>query len=130
MAKLTYDLTYLIRLMAKYAQEIPAWRELTGSVAELCLNRMFQYGAFHDWVEQAGLDPNGGTPPVLLLGARRQLRGQAAAATMTLAQELTNGPAVALASIKELVSIAESEGVAAADQKMKAVQAGPRLHRG
>ena len=30
MAKLTYDLTYLVRLMAKYAQEIPAWRELTG----------------------------------------------------------------------------------------------------
>jgi enoyl-CoA hydratase/carnithine racemase len=47
-----------------------------------------------------------------------------AAATMTLAQELANGPAVALASIKELVSIAASEGVTAADQKMKAVQAG------
>jgi enoyl-CoA hydratase/carnithine racemase len=47
-----------------------------------------------------------------------------AGATMTLAQELANGPAVALASIKELVSIAASEGVAAADQKMKAVQAG------
>jgi hypothetical protein len=31
---------------------------------------------------------------------------------------------VALASIKELVSIAASEGVTAADQKMKAVQAG------
>jgi enoyl-CoA hydratase/carnithine racemase len=46
------------------------------------------------------------------------------AATMTLAQELANGPAVALASIKELVSIAESGGVAVADQKMKAVQAG------
>ncbi len=46
------------------------------------------------------------------------------AATMTLAQELANGPAVALASIKELTSIAESGGVAVADQKMKAVQAG------
>lgn len=46
------------------------------------------------------------------------------AATMTLAQELANGPTVALVSIKELVSIAESEGVAAADQKMKPVQAG------
>lgn len=56
---------YLVRLMAKYAQEIPAWRELTGSVAELCLNRMFQYGAFHDWVEQAGLDPNAGRYPYL-----------------------------------------------------------------
>jgi enoyl-CoA hydratase/carnithine racemase len=47
-----------------------------------------------------------------------------AGATMTLAQELANGPTVALASIKELASIAESEGVAAADQKMKTVQAG------
>jgi enoyl-CoA hydratase/carnithine racemase len=46
-----------------------------------------------------------------------------AAATMTLAQELANGPTVALASIKELVSIAESQGVAAADQKMTAIQA-------
>jgi hypothetical protein len=65
MAKLTYDLTYLVRLMGKYSQEIPAWRELTGSVAELCLNRMFQYGSLHDWVEQAGLDPNCGRYPYL-----------------------------------------------------------------
>ena len=47
-----------------------------------------------------------------------------AAATITLAQELANGPTVALASIKELTAIAESQGVAAADQKMQAVQAG------
>lgn len=65
MAKLTYDLTYLVRLMAKYTQDIPAWREVTGQVAELCLKRMFQYGAFHDWVEQAGLDPNAGRYPYL-----------------------------------------------------------------
>jgi hypothetical protein len=65
MAKLTYDLTYIIRVMGKYSQEIPAWREAVGEIAELCLNRMFQYGAFHDWVEQAGLDPNASRYPYL-----------------------------------------------------------------
>jgi enoyl-CoA hydratase/carnithine racemase len=43
-------------------------------------------------------------------------------ATMTLAQELANGPTVALASIKRLVSIAEADGVSVADEKMKDVQ--------
>jgi enoyl-CoA hydratase/carnithine racemase len=47
-----------------------------------------------------------------------------AAAALALAQELASGPTVALASIKELASVAESEGVAAADEKMAAVQAG------
>ncbi len=43
-------------------------------------------------------------------------------ATMTLAHELGNGATVALAAIKALVSIAESEGVATADVKMGEVQ--------
>jgi enoyl-CoA hydratase/carnithine racemase len=42
--------------------------------------------------------------------------------TMTIAQELANGPSVAHAAIKRLVSIAVSEGVAAADEAMAAVQ--------
>jgi hypothetical protein len=58
MAKLTYDLTYIVRLVGKIAQEIPAWRELCGAIAESCLQRMFQYGSWCDWVEQPGLDPN------------------------------------------------------------------------
>jgi hypothetical protein len=65
MAKLTYDLTYIVRLVAKIAQEIPAWREVCGAIAESCLERMFQYGSWCDWVEQPGLDPNVANYPAL-----------------------------------------------------------------
>ena len=65
MAKLTYDLTYIVRLVAKIAQEIPAWREVCGAIAESCLERMFQYGSWCDWVEQPGLDPNRNNYPAL-----------------------------------------------------------------
>lgn len=58
MAKLTYDLTYIVRLAGLIAQEVPAWREVCGEIAEKCLQRMFQYGSWCDWVEQPGLDPN------------------------------------------------------------------------
>jgi enoyl-CoA hydratase/carnithine racemase len=45
------------------------------------------------------------------------------AATMTIAHELANGPTVAHAATKRLVSIAVSQGVAAADEAMAEVQA-------
>jgi enoyl-CoA hydratase/carnithine racemase len=44
-------------------------------------------------------------------------------ATMALAEELANGPTVAIASVKALTSIAVSRGVAAADAAMAEVQA-------
>jgi hypothetical protein len=65
MAKLTYDLTYIVRLMGKISQEIPAWREVCGAVAESCLKRSFQYAGWCDWVEQPGLDPNRSSYPAL-----------------------------------------------------------------
>jgi hypothetical protein len=65
MAKLTYDLTYIVRLAGKIAQEIPAWREVCGEIAEKCVDRMFQYASWCDWVEQPGLDPNVGRYPAL-----------------------------------------------------------------
>jgi enoyl-CoA hydratase/carnithine racemase len=42
--------------------------------------------------------------------------------TMTLAHELANGPTVAIAAIKRMVSIAESDGVRGADDAMGEVQ--------
>jgi hypothetical protein len=65
MAKLTYGLTYVIRLAGKLSQEIPGWREVLGDTAEKCLNRMFQYGSWCDWVEQPGIDPNIANYPAL-----------------------------------------------------------------
>ena len=47
---------------------------------------------------------------------------QLAPTTMALAHELANGPTVALAAIKRMVSIAESEGVGGADEAMGEVQ--------
>lgn len=44
--------------------------------------------------------------------------------TMTLAHELANGPTIAHAATKRLVSITEAEGVHAADERMREVQAG------
>ena len=43
--------------------------------------------------------------------------------TITLARELANGPTVAIASIKRLISIAERDGIGAADERMLEVQA-------
>ena len=58
MAKLTYDLTYAIRMLAKMAQETPAWREVYVDAGDRFAQRMTQYAAWYDWVEQKGLDPN------------------------------------------------------------------------
>ena len=58
MAKLTYDLTYAIRMLAKMAQQTPAWREVYVDAGDRFAQRMTQYAAWYDWVEQKGLDPN------------------------------------------------------------------------
>ena len=63
MAKFTYDLTYTIRMLAKFCQEAPAWREVFAECAERLNARMYQYVAWYDWVEQAGLDPNRASYP-------------------------------------------------------------------
>lgn len=56
MAKLTYDLTYAIRMLAKMAQETPAWREVYVETEDRFAQRMTQYAAWYDWVEQRGLE--------------------------------------------------------------------------
>lgn len=63
MAKFTYDLTYTIRMLAKFSQEAPAWREVFAEAADLLNARMYQYVAWYDWVEQPGLDPNRASYP-------------------------------------------------------------------
>jgi len=65
MAKLTYDLTYAVRLLAKISQEIPAWREVCAESADLLCARMRQYVSWSDWVDQAGLDPNRANYPYI-----------------------------------------------------------------
>ena len=56
--KPSYDLDYGMRVLAKIAQEVPAWRELVGESARLLVSRMPQYAAWFDWVEEVGHDPN------------------------------------------------------------------------
>jgi hypothetical protein len=56
--KPSYDLDYGMRVLAKIAQEIPAWREVVGESAVLLTSRMPQYAAWFDWVEEIGHDPN------------------------------------------------------------------------
>ena len=63
MAKLTYDLTYAIRMLAKMAQQTPAWREVYVDAGDRFAQRMTQYAAWYDWVEQKGLDPNRASYP-------------------------------------------------------------------
>jgi hypothetical protein len=58
MAKVTYNLTFAIRMLGKIAQEIPAWREVCASAADKISARMNTYPSVYDWVEQKGLDPN------------------------------------------------------------------------
>jgi len=53
-----YDLEWSTRVVAKIAQEIPAWREGCAEIIDLMLDRMTQYAAWFDLVEQKGLDPN------------------------------------------------------------------------
>ena len=63
MAKFTYDLTYAIRMLAKMAEQTPAWREVYVDAGERLNHRMTQYAAWYDWVEQKGLDPNRASYP-------------------------------------------------------------------
>ena len=56
--KPSYDLDYGMRVLAKIAQEVPAWREVVGESARLLVSRMPQYAAWFDWVEEVGHDPN------------------------------------------------------------------------
>lgn len=56
--KPSYDLDYGMRVLAKIAQEVPAWREVVGESAGLLVSRMPQYAAWFDWVEEVGHDPN------------------------------------------------------------------------
>ncbi len=58
MAKVTYNLTFAVRMIAKIAQEIPAWREVCAEAAEKITARMNYYVSIYDWIEQKGLDPN------------------------------------------------------------------------
>lgn len=53
-----YDLEWSTRVVAKIANEIPAWREGCTEIIDLMLQRMTQYAAWFDLVEQKGLDPN------------------------------------------------------------------------
>jgi hypothetical protein len=56
--KPSYDLDYGMRVLAKIAQQVPAWREVVGESAGLLVSRMPQYAAWFDWVEEVGHDPN------------------------------------------------------------------------
>jgi hypothetical protein len=58
--KPSYDIDYGMRVLAKIAQEIPAWREIVGQAAHKYTGRMPQYAAWFDWVEEVGQDPNRG----------------------------------------------------------------------
>ncbi len=58
--KPSYDLDYGLRVMAKIAQEVPAWRDMLGGCAHRLMERMGQYAAWFDWVEETGQDPNRG----------------------------------------------------------------------
>ncbi|MGH4017995.1 MAG: hypothetical protein ACRDT0_01865 [Pseudonocardiaceae bacterium] len=53
-----YDLDWLTRLVALTAQQTPAWREPYTEIIHLMVERMTQYAAWFDLVEQKGLDPN------------------------------------------------------------------------
>lgn len=53
-----YDLEWATRVVAKYAVELPAWREGCSEMIDLLCGRMTQYASWFDLVEQAGLDPN------------------------------------------------------------------------
>jgi|GEM_PF-1180965 len=58
MAKVTYNLTFAVRMLGKIAQEIPAWQEIVSSAASKISERMNTYVSIYDWIEQKGLDPN------------------------------------------------------------------------
>jgi hypothetical protein len=58
MAKLTYNLTFAVRMLGKIAQEVPAWREVAACAASKISERMNTYVSIYDWIEQKGLDPN------------------------------------------------------------------------
>ena len=53
-----YDLEWSTRVTAKIAQEILAWRVGCTEIIDLMVQRMTQYAAWFDLVEQKGLDPN------------------------------------------------------------------------
>lgn len=63
MAKVTYNLTFAVRMIAKIAQEIPAWREVCAEAASKISARMNAYPSIYDWIEQKGLDPNRNSYP-------------------------------------------------------------------
>lgn len=56
--KPSYDVDFGMRVIAKIAQEVPAWREIVSKEASLLTNRMTQYAAWCDWVEEPGRDPH------------------------------------------------------------------------
>jgi hypothetical protein len=62
-AKTTYHLTWYLMLVAKMANETPAWREVHLEIAKRTVNRSRQYGGWYDWVDQKGLDPNRASYP-------------------------------------------------------------------
>jgi hypothetical protein len=61
--KPTYDSDYGMRVVAKIAQEVPAWREIVGQTAGKLVDRWPLYASWFDWVEETGLDPNVGRYP-------------------------------------------------------------------
>jgi hypothetical protein len=63
MAKVTYNLTFAVRMLGKIAQEVPAWREVCAAAASRISARMNEYASIYDWIEQKGLDPNRGNYP-------------------------------------------------------------------
>ena len=63
MAKLTYDLTYAVRMLRAIAEEVPAWRDTISDAASVFSMKMCEYAAVYDWIEQKGLDPNRASYP-------------------------------------------------------------------
>lgn len=53
-----YDLTYSTMPVAMMVEVTPAWRELYGQILDSLCQRMTQYWAWWDWVEQIGQDPD------------------------------------------------------------------------
>ena len=53
-----YDLTYATFALALMADITPAWREGYSTILSFLNDRMLEYWAFVDWVEQKGQDPN------------------------------------------------------------------------
>src|SRR5258706_7742478 len=62
--KPTYDMDYMTRVIAKIAQEIPAWREICADTVDKYTMRWPLYASWFDWVEEKGLDPKAGRYPL------------------------------------------------------------------